>query len=175
MLQLDNFTLNLLKKSIGKKITYFAGTRMSWSDREVSFHDRVLQVFFLGGYSLEFKSEFFETEYGEVFYDYILLEEISYIGNSSTYTLNSDPIYKIEIYGRPFSIEEFEKYPDIYYRHSTIKQTDDLFILYFANGKRLMIVMHDYFPNINLYVGEESIQDFLENSLSGYSLHHVIK
>jgi hypothetical protein len=175
MLSIDTETKKILKKCIGKKITYIESSRINYSEIEVSFPDRRLRFSFFGGFNFELKSEFFEADYGEMFHDYTITENTPHTGEGSNYTLNFDVIKWIEIFGRPFPIEEFKSYPDIYKEFEKIDKTDNLFMFHAANGERIMLVMHDYMPDINLYVGEKMINWFFENTLSKYLLHHTIE
>lgn len=174
MLSLNTNAKNILKKCIGKKITYIESNRINCSEIEISSPDRKIRVSFFGGFNFEFQSEFFEADYGEMFHDYTITEITPHTGKGSSYTLNSDVITKIEIYGRPFPIEEFKSYPDIYNEFMRIDKVDDLFMFYPVTGERIMIVMHDYMPEINLYIGSKMINWFFENTRSEYTLHNTI-
>lgn len=174
MLKLNTEGLSMLKKCVGRKLYAFFSDSIHFSEFEISFNNRELRVSFFKDCSFELTSEFFESDSGEMFYDYELKENEPYKEGLSSYTLNSDQISKIEIYGRPFSVEEFREYPDIYKKFKDVTETDDLFMFYLANGERLMVVMHDYFPNINLYVGSKMIKGFFDNTRLEYALHHTI-
>lgn len=119
-------------------------------------------------------SEFFETDFGEVFHDYRIMEETPYTGESSSFTINSDVIEKIEVYGRPFPLEEFRGYSEIYKEFKKVDKTDDLFIFHMGNGERIMLVMHDFFPDIKVNIGCRSIKEYFDNTRSEYSFHHTI-
>lgn len=174
MLQINSSALDILKSCVGKRLYAIFSDSISFSEFEISFNDRELRVSFFKGFSFELKSEFFETDYGEMFHDYVIKENEPYRKGLSDYTLNTDFIKKIEIYGRPFPIEEFRDYSDIYQEYKGVDKTDDLFMFHLENGEKIMIVMHDYMPEINLYVGGKMINWFFENTRSEYSLHHTI-
>ncbi len=174
MLKIDSESLFILKKCIGRKVYAFFSDSISFSELEISFGNRELRASFFKDCSFELKSDFFESDCGEMFHDYELRENEPYKEGLSNYTMNSDTINKIEVYGRPFPLEEFRDYPDIYTKYKDVNETDDLFMFHLMNGERIMIVLNDFMPDINLYVGHKMINGFFDNTRSEYSLHHTI-
>lgn len=173
-MQLENNAINIFRKCIGKRISYIESNRIDFSEHEISFPDRRIRISFFGGFSFELMSEFFETDFGEVFHDYRIMNDTPYTGKSSRFTINSDVIEKIEVYGRPFHIEKFWSYPEIYKKFKKVDKTHNLFILNMENGERIMLVMHEFFPFIEMYLDSRSIKEYFDNTQSEYSLDFTI-
>ncbi len=173
MLAVNEAALSILRKSIGKRMIRISSDQLTASRYEVESLTRVFHVAFFGGFNFTIKSEFFENEDGEVFQDYEM-NEVGLIGTQSEYNLELSHVISIGIYGREFPTKDFIEYPAIYESVKYVKTTDDAFMFNLSDGDKVMIVLHDYFPNIACYLGSNAIERFFSNSRSKYSLHHKI-
>lgn len=177
MITLDNIHISFIKRIIGSRINYISSNRFDVFRYEITCVDRVLKLSMYNTRDLLIRSDFFENDCGDMFHDYTL-EEIGEKTDDNAYSkyyIQSSPVKRIEVYGRLFPLTDFGTYPEIYNKYAGINHADNLFLFHFNDSGKVMILFHDYFPTINIYIGSKLIQQFFENTRSEYSLRHTVE
>ena len=175
MIKIDDFHISIFEEVIGKRIICFSSNRLDVFHNEIICMERLLKISIADTNDLLLKSDFFENDDGDMYHDYLLKKDDLEVNEiSSKYYINSSRIKKIEVLGRRFPIEDFKAYFDIFEKFKGVDVTDDVFIFHLVDGNQIMVLFHDYFPTINVYVGQKAIGQFFNNTRSKYSLHHTI-
>lgn len=173
MISLDNTSIRLLDSFLGKRINSISASRIDVSEGEITVLNRELIIHFASHPNLEIKSSFFENDNGEIFHDYEFRRNVVYTGENSVYTISSEPIINVQFIGREFPLEDFRKFDDIYDKYSKVEFTDNIIIFVCSDKRKISIVFDDYFPSINVFLQEASLNSFINNSDYKYFKMHT--
>lgn len=118
---------------------------------------------------------FFENKAGDVFYNFHIFKKFEEPKYEHYKVLEKHKIQKIEIYSRKLPIEEFKDYPNVYKMMKPFKRTEDLFLLYFEDGQRILITFHPFMMGLEVLFTNRYISQFLEEYGHLYLLEKEIK
>ena len=124
---------------------------------------------------MNYKIGFFETEAGEVFYNYRIEKDITDIQyRKSTVAFNTSEVLQIDIYGRKFDANEFISYPSLYEKVKGQKSTDDVFFFRCNDGDGFIIAFHPLMPRIEVYFSKTKMESFWNEYKDKYELHYTL-
>ncbi len=173
MLSLDDSSLRVLDRTLGTRILNISAPRLDVSEDEIRVLDRELIIHFDNRSNLEIKSSFFENKDGEVFHDYEFRKGVVYTGEYSVHEISSQPIVNVQVIGREFPLNSFKKYNDIHNKYLGVEFVDNIIVFVCSDKRKISIVLDDYFPSINIYLQESSLNTFINNSSSKYYKMHT--
>ena len=128
-------------------------------------------------FDCDYKIGFFESENGDVFYDYKIesnnLKKPSL--PKSSVNINSSEIMQIDIYGRLFNPKDFVRFPDLYNKVKDVTKTFDIFVFKCKKGETISLVFHPFFPRIEVFFQNRTLSDFFNQFDKEYNLYRTIK
>lgn len=165
-----------LAKLIGCKIQSLSGQLLYRSNDTIKFKISDVAVNFQHRrllFSANANHGFFENEEGSVFYSYTshvedCISEIA--GDQLVKFATTSNLKSIGVYARAYRPKEFIPFPEIYEETAQIKEVCDLFFFSFEDGNKIVVVFHPFMPGIEVIYGSYSLNLFLYEYQSLYTL-----
>jgi hypothetical protein len=172
MIKDRNYT-DLFKEFIDGKIIAFSSKQLNATGGGMisSINDIVIVVSksnLVKEYNL--KASFIENEQGDMFYEIKFQPVLEDQNNPCRFEIEMTTIKKIQVYGRPFPLEDFKPWPEIYERNKEVKATEDLFLFTSETGQQLMILFHRFLPQLEIVVHQKEIDQFIEQEMQEHTV-----